>query len=70
MAEKTLRVMRMEVKEKGLKIKVIASCSCLEGKLQECSKRKDACLTKSVETLGVGLRTTAEQLGAKEKARR
>ena len=47
---------------------MIASCSYLEEKFQECSHTVD--LATSVETSGVDLRTSTEQFGAKGKARR
>ena len=49
---------------------MIASCSHLEAKFQECSKREEVERANSVETPGVDLRTRTRQLGAKEKARR
>ena len=55
---------RRDGKSKGL-----ASCSFLDEKFQECSK-KEVALDTSVETLAVDLRTRTRQLGAKEKARR
>ena len=48
---------------------MIASCSCLEEKVQECST-EEWTLRRSVETLGVDLRRRTVQPGAKEKARR
>ena len=65
---------RLVVEEKGLrkrgKNKMIASCSCLEEKFQECSKTEGVGLATSLETLEVDLRTRTKQLGATEKARR
>ena len=52
----------MEGEEKGFQL---SSCSYLEEKLQECSKR-GVCLATSVETFGVDLRTRTKQLGAKD----
>ena len=49
--------------------KAITSCTCLEGRFQECSK-KGVGLATGVETLGVDLRSGTKQLGTKEKARR
>ena len=39
-------------------------------KLRECSTKERVALARSVETLGVDLRTRTKQLGAKERARR
>ena len=75
---KLLREMRVEVKEKGLKqsiteggkegkSNVIASCSCLEEKFQECCRRDRVRLAIGVETLGEDLRTRMKQLGAKSE---
>ena len=80
-AMKVLKSIKREAEEKDFKLsiteggserksKVIASCSYLEEKFQECSKREEAGLATSVETLGVDLRRRTVQPGAKEKARR
>ena len=49
---------------------VIASCSYLVEKFQECRKREGVGLVTGVETPGVDLGTRTNHLGAKEKARR
>ena len=68
---------KCDVEEKGLKLsitegwqeersKVLASCSYLEEKFQECSNKEGARLVTSVETLGVDLRARTKQLEATE----
>ena len=64
MEEKDLELSITERGKKG-KIKVIASCTYLEEKFQECTKRGRVGLATSVETEGVDLKTTTKQLGAK-----
>ena len=73
-----LKSMRLKVEAKVLvlwiteggkeqKNKVIAPCSNLEEKFQECSKSEGEILATIVETLGVDLWTPTKQLAAKEK---
>ena len=49
---------------------MIASCGFLEEELRQCSKEEGVTMADSVETLGVDLRTSVKNLGAKETARR
>ena len=81
MAEKVLKKLKMEEEEEGKKLsiteggkegksKATASCKYLELKFQKCSKKKEVALETNVENLGVDLRMSTKQLGAKEKPRR
>ena len=80
LAEKVLEKLKIERKEKGLKLsitqggkegknKVITSCGYLKERFRKCSE-KGVVMATSVETLGLDLRTRTKQVGAKEKARR
>ena len=78
-AERVRKSTRREVEEQSLRLsvkdrgrrgrsKVIALCTYLEEKFQECSKGEGVGLATSVETCGVDLRT--KQLGAKREGQK
>ena len=77
-AGKVVRSISREVEEKDFRLsiteggkegksKVIASCSDLEEKLQECTKREGGGLATSVAISGVDLRTRTKQLRGGQK---
>ena len=66
------KALKLSVTEDGKegKSKLVASCGFLENEVRQSSREEGVTLADSVETLGGDLRTRANMLGAKEKARR